>query len=282
MNIKKIYLTVFSALLLIACDSDELFDSNTKKEDMTPENNELFMLNIKYENSIYSVKCTNNEAGDLVFLDESFNDIYKNVISKNPGLTMLVLDNNTIEYFNSDKDMLKSMDFTLLSDAPEEIVNPKTRVGFTSTAGRATLWDDTGYRDRSISFDITYHNYFAWPRLSKYNNFNDKTSALKVWSFIPQNDSVTIDKGLIEYKYNIISSPYDPTLPGDTKYSTNDLRVVFMGYHNSDYSGVCFCCIPENTGQPVEFDNLKRLGWNDKISSVVLRLAIKDLYHTNY
>ena len=44
MNIKKIYLTVFSALLLIACDSDELFDSNTKKEDMTPENNELFML----------------------------------------------------------------------------------------------------------------------------------------------------------------------------------------------------------------------------------------------
>ena len=29
MNIKKIYLTVFSALLLIACDSDELFDSNT-------------------------------------------------------------------------------------------------------------------------------------------------------------------------------------------------------------------------------------------------------------
>lgn len=55
-----------------------------------------------------------------------------------------------------------------------------------------------------------------------------------------------------------------------------------MGYHNSDYSGVCFCCIPENTGQPVEFDNLKRLGWNDKISSVVLRLAIKDLYQTNY
>ena len=58
--------------------------------------------------------------------------------------------------------------------------------------------------------------------------------------------------------------------------------MVFMEYHNSDYSGVCFCCIPENTGQPVEFDNLKRLGWNDKISSVVLRLAIKDLYQTNY
>ena len=48
MNIKKIYLTVFSALLLIACDSDELFDSNTKKEDMTPENNEMFMLNMDW------------------------------------------------------------------------------------------------------------------------------------------------------------------------------------------------------------------------------------------
>lgn len=278
---KSLTIGVLTTMFLCACSNDELPDSLMSEKDIMENatENGNFVLNITYNGQSYSVNCSNDSEGNLVFLDDDFKNLYENEISHLPNLVTLVKDENTIEYYSSDKEMLKSLDYTLLpEEATKEVIN-KTRVGYTSIAGRATLWDDNGYRDRSITFDITYHKFFFWPSLKHYNNFNDKTSALKVWSYIPQNDSVSIDKALIEDQYKYLSIPsYDPDLPGDTKYSTNDLRVVFLGYHNSDYGGAAFCVIPENTGVPAEYSNLDHYGWGDKISSVTFRLAKKGLY----
>lgn len=282
---KKYLLTtgLLTTLFLCACNNEDMLDSPMAEKDIMEKitENDKFVLNITYNGQTYTVNCSNDNDGNLVFLDNDFKYLYENEISHLPNLVTLVKDENSIEYFPSDNEMLKSLDYTLLSEkATKEIIN-KTRVGFTSIAGRTTLWDDTNYNDRSITFDITYHKFFLWPNLKYYDNFNDKTSALKVWSYIPQNDYVTIDKALIEYKYTAISGIYNPDQSGDTTYSTNDLRVVFLGYHNSNYSGVCFCAVPENDGNPIAYSNLKKYGWNDKISSVILRLAIKGLYTTN-
>lgn len=277
---KSLTIGVLTTMFLCACSNDELPDSLMSEKDIMENatENGNFVLNITYNGQSYNVNCSNDSEGNLVFLDDEFKNLYDNEISHLPNLVTLAKDENTIEYFSSDKEMLKSLDYTLLSEEDTKIILNKTRVAYTSIAGTATLWDDTGFHDRSISFNITYHRFFSWFNLKYYDHFNDKTSALKVWSYIPQNDSVTIDKAIVEGQNGEIPGPYDPNNVGDTKYSTNDLRVVFLGYHNSNYEGKVFCAIPENTGEPIEYSRLKNYGWNDQISSVTLRLALKGMY----
>lgn len=50
-------------------------------------------------------------------------------------------------------------------------------------AGRAILYDDTDFKDRTVVIDIDYDTQWAIPNLKDYDSFNDKTSAIRVFNF---------------------------------------------------------------------------------------------------
>lgn len=270
---RKFYFMVALLPLFFSCNNNEEIADFIAEE----TTNEVFNLNIVYKDKEYVVPCTLDKNDNLVYLNEEFKTLYDNEISKFNNLVTYEQEDGKIVYYPSEDAMLQELGYTLIDE--NAIITAKngvqTRVATDAIAGVATLWDDTGYKDRSITFQCTYNQFFSWPNLKYYNNFNDKTSALKVWSYIPANDSVKVSTALVETKFN--EQP-GLTFTPDKMYSTNDLRVVFLGYHNSNYGGVVFCCIPENDGMVHAHSNLKNYGWNDKISSVVLRIAIKGLY----
>lgn len=77
----------------------------------------------------------------------------------------------------------------------------------------------------------------------------------------------------------LTSNPW--SVLGDDDYvNTSDIRLVFLGYEDSNYEGDILCIIPEN-GATVKHRRLKSIKWNDKISSLALRIAYKGLYTAN-
>lgn len=54
------------------------------------------------------------------------------------------------------------------------------------------------------------------------------------------------------------------------------LRICLIGYHNSDFGGAALYCLSRPTGDSGvhEDANLKDIGWNDRISSIVLRMVL--------
>lgn len=278
---KKKYFSILALMpLFFSCSSDVATEDMPATE-VEAVTNEVFNLNIIYDGKEYNVPCTLDKDDNLVYLDEEFKNLYDTEISKFKELVTFEREDGKIVYYPSEAEMFKQLGYTLIDEDAITLVKNgvKTRVSASAIAGRVTMWDDTGYKDRSITFETTYKQFSSCPALKYYNNFNDKTSALKVWSYIPKNDSVMLSRGLVEGKFNEMPGiEFEP----DKMYSTNDLRVVFLGYHNSNYGGVKLCCIPENTGVAHEHSSLKSIGWNDKISAVVLRIAVKGLYPADH
>lgn len=80
------------------------------------------------------------------------------------------------------------------------------------------------------------------------------------------------------------SNPYSSS---SKTYSGSNLRTCLVGFHNSDYKGIKLYCISKpsvNETPGLEdsnanhFDyNLRKIGWNDKISSIVFRIIKVEL-----
>ena len=174
--------------------------------------------------------------------------------------------NTVLEYYHSDKELErengifnfndKIVENNFLTKASVEMPEPK--------AGRAILYDDTDFKDRTVVIDIDYDIHWNIPNLKDYDNFNDKTSAIRVYNFLEPN------------------TWYRPgyAVPG---YSVkgSDLRTCLIGYEDSNYGGKRLYCVASYTsGQDLDDpstashqdNSLKYLGWNDKISSVVFRI----------
>lgn len=270
---KRIFIFTLAILPLItSCSNEDILKDETV-------NKETFNLSITYAGEKYDVPCMLDANDSLIYLDDEFRTLYEKEISKIPNLVTYLKGENEIEYFASETNLLENLDLSFVDSvvfcSNAEANKTRSIVTNTDLAGKFTLWDDKNFKDRSISADISFIRYFDHPKLKIWHNFNDKTSAIKVWSYIPSNDSVYINNAFVSYVYDYAMNPDSYT--HSTKYSTNDLRVVFLGYKDSCYGSSVLCCIPDNGGL-VSYSNLGNIGWNDKISSVVLRLAVKDLY----
>lgn len=254
MNKKILIAAVFP--LLAACSNVELQEtacSDVDLQELTIEpQDDVFNLEISYQGQVYDVPCSLDEEGNLVYLDTKFKELYDKELSQYPNLVTLDCGNNKVAYFRSFEDMLQQKGYNLLET--NEGVEPRA---LTDLAGRVTLWDDTGFKDRSVTVDVDYLQYYACPHLKPAYDFNDKTSALKVWSYIPENTTITFN--------------------GKT-YNSDDLRVVFLGYEDDNYRGKVLCCIPDNNGVAHEHARLKDIGWNDKITAVVFRIIENGMY----
>lgn len=264
--------SAISMMALVSCNNDDSFNNSEEKDD-------VYNLSITYKGIEYNVPCTTDSLGELIYLDDNFKNIYNNEIAKNGSVVTTIQDDNHITYYSSEEDMLKELGYKYVDSLVFEDVTKKTRASITEGySGRLTFWDDSNYKDRNKTIFIDYDNYFSHPRLKNYDNFNDKISALKVWSYIPADKTIYVRGGGMTS--NVTTNPGTGSLEpiGYTKYNTNDLRVVFLGYEHTDYRGSVLCCIPENNGVEHAHNRLRRIGWNDKISSIVLRIATKDLY----
>lgn len=242
---------------IMACSNTEEIQDKT-----TNPQKEIFSLEIAYDGKCYNVPCSLDEEGNIEYLDTEFKELYDSEISQIPNLITLSNGDNKVTYFHSTEDMFKELNYTIVSS---NIMPNESRALADTFKGKVTLWDDTGFKDRSISFEIGYHNIKEWPHLKYPFQFNDKTSALKVYSLIPYNNYVIINNGI---------------------YSTNNLQVVFLGYEDDHYNGKVLTCIPPNsldgiTPGEFSYDRLKNIGWNDKITSIRLEIVYKGLLTNN-
>lgn len=263
--------------LFMACNNEDSFNSIDE-----PEKNEVYNLSITYKGTEYIVPCTTDSLGELVYLDEEFKNFYENEINKNGSVVTTIQDDDHITYYSSEDEMLKELGYKYVDSLCVDSGVVGTRALTEGYAGKLQFWDDSNYKDRTKAIYIDYAKYFCHPRLKDFDNFNDKISALKVWSYIPANTTIYGPVGTDGLGSTISTKPGNnyPTITN--AYNSNDLRIVFLGYQHTDYQGSILCCIPDNNGVEHTHNRLRRLGWNDKISSIVLRIATKDLYTCNH
>lgn len=239
-------LSLIFCMLSCSSDTDELLSQNSNQQGD-------FVLHAKYKGVSYEVPGVLDKDGNPVYLNKEFSELYKNELSNHPTLVTVLRDGDIVEYYESLSEVLDVNNMQMLENTkiPEVVTDTKNVKAI--TVGRVIVWDDSNYSDRSLTFDISYSNWWGIPQLRNYNNFNDKISSLKIWSYINSSNYVRDQFGCT--------------------YSGSDLRVTFIGYENDNYKGkVLLClCSPQGT----HFDHrLGNIGWNDKITS--LRVLISD------
>ena len=272
-------LSLIVAGLLCACsnETDSLSESNVANESQ-----EIFEQTIKFAGNTYHVSCT-MQNDSLIYLDEDFNSLYRNEISKIPELTAFVYKDETgndiIEYYTSVQELMTQKKISYYN-ANEIEINVPTRefVMPQPKAGRAILYDDTGFKDRTVILDADYDQYPSILNLKAYAGFNDKTSAIRVFNFLEPNTT---------YKPSYAVPPIPGTSYGTLGVKGSRLRTCLIGYEDSELKGKkLFCVATYSSGQDLNRPEtashqdykLKNIGWNDKISSCVFRIIrIEDI-----
>lgn len=281
----------FLATLCIAALSLFTSCSNEESQELFDETfpDETFVMTMKYAGETYIVPCK-LENDSLMYLDEEFNKIYIEEISKLPEQAMLTykdkFGNDVCEFYKSTEE-LESMNGIVSSCAESQPYNnnPHSRVTDLpgnivieegGILGHLQLFDDTNYHSTVLSFNIGYKRITAVPSIKGefyingycYQNFNDKTSSIKLYSFLDPNKIYELN---VKY-FN------DTSYPGVIhKYYGQNMRVCFIGYEDTNYKGKALYCISNDDPTIVHGDwKLKNIGWNDKISSFKFGLITYD------
>ena len=273
------YFNFIIAVLLL-----QLFSSCGDNEISKENNDTSFIMEVSWKGNVYHVKSTYDKDGSLVYLDDSFLSIYKNEILTNDSLVTYDAGEKSLAYYTSVDEMMKNLGLRFLDDEPvvispsEARINTRTVASDTS-AGRAIMYQHRDYYGEILDIGIQYTKFKTISRMGAEIpdvDWNDKVSSIKVYSNIPLNDSVYVNRSDV-----ITPSPSfpndQPATMGSHKYATNDLRVVFLGFQNKNYGGDVMCIVPDNSNNKCHY-RLEDISWNDKMSSCTLRLAVKDLY----
>lgn len=271
MKVTKSLLSIALMGIVLSCSNEEI-----PSKGMADDANEKFSLIIKFEGKTYNVPCA-LQGDSVVYLDEDFNTLYKSEISRIPNLAALTYQDDNgidvVEYYRSQKELEKAKhisyfneketNFAISSRADQTMPEP--------TAGRAILYDDTNYKDRAIKLNVDLDRYPSISNLKDYDNFNDKTSAIRVFNFLNPSKN---------YKPSYFDI-MDEGTPG------SQLRTCLISYEDINFQGKVLYCVADYTdGQDLskpetashQDGRLKNIGWNDKISSVVFRIiTISDI-----
>jgi hypothetical protein len=247
MKIKKLLLIISGLFLGIVSCNNDVNDVNVLA-DISADQAE-FTLSAKYKGILYEVPGKLDDEGNPVYLNKEFNDLYQKELSKHPTLVTVLTGENVVEHYESLNDVFEEKDLKIIEQMSDSNVSGDvtTRAATSGNSGLVSVWDDTNYEDRRLDFPITYTSWWAISHLSDYNNFNDKISSLKIWSYIDM--------------FATVIDAYENSYPG------SDLRITFVGYENNSYSGqVLLCLCPPGFEH---FDpKLKNFGWNDKITAL--------------
>lgn len=271
------YFTAILLLLLFSCSSDN-------GETVNETSSTTFMMDVTWKGNIYHVKSTYDKEGNLVYLDDSFLSIYNNEILKNDSIITYDAGEKKLAYYTSVDEMMHNLGLRFLDVDSLTLSSSGTgkmtrTISSDAYAGRATLYQHLNYLGQVLELGAQYTKFRTIPVMSREVpgiDWNDKASSIIVYSNIPLNDSVYANWSDINLQYESVS-PVDYATMGNTKYATNDLRVVFLGYEHKNYGGDVMCIVPDNCSAK-QHNRLGEINWNDRMSSCTLRLAIKDLY----
>lgn len=269
---KKLFLFLLMLpSLFCSCSNDD--EVTTKSE------NDRFNLNITWNGQQYTVPCSLDENGNLQYWNEEFKNVYNNEIAQyEDSLVTYAVDNHTISYYPSIKAMMNDLGLRFLNQramTDEESKAGTRTVASNTIAGMVYMWSGTNFNGTQLNHRTFYTSSYWNSRLSTLK-YNDAARSIRVVSNIPQDDYVYVNYSDIAFKYNEGSFFEDPPT-GSSLYATNDLRVVFIAYEDTRYRGKVLCMIPENTNYR-QYEKLSTIGWDKMISSVVIRIAVKDLY----
>lgn len=276
---KKFIIHILCCIVLFtSCTTNEP-EFNTNKEKCIGE----FSMIVKYKGEYYNVKGIET-ADSVYYLNEKFNNIYRDEISKLPHKAMITYydanGNQVVGYYKTVEELEKDNGITYISNNYymqdgylTKGSNDSTKVTPESgkIIGRAVLYDDTNYSDRRVIIDVS-NEFFVCPHLKNLGGFNDKTSSIRVYNFHstcngypvnitpPAVSSSNASKYvcLIGYEDNLYYNSVGELVHGDcdilycvAKYTGNDHIKIPNSASHQDYK-------------------LKNIGWNDKITAVVL------------
>ncbi|MCM1518778.1 MAG: hypothetical protein NC117_09070 [Pseudoflavonifractor sp.] len=215
---KKFVCAVISmmALVLTSCSSEDLLPDETEQKVV---NNDEFSMIVRYKGNIYNVPCI-LENDSLIYLDESFNELYNKEISNNPNLAIYATKdengNDVISYYEDVK--------TLENDLNVEYMSEDSNYGSRTSrsyVGRAILYDDRGYADRNVILDLYSDARITIFSLKEYASFNDKTSSIEVYNYM--------EPGTTYYIGDVVN--------GGRYFRGSELRACLISYEDTYFKG---------------------------------------------
>lgn len=261
---KKLHLLCFISLLgVVGCSQEEIEPMDSE----TSATKDKFYLDITYQGENYdNVECVMDDE-DMLVVDSSFKEIYEKEIVNNPNLATLLTSVDgelKISYFKDEATLIDECSFNFLE---VKMVNSRAQdTPNYGTVARAILHDDRGYRDRQLELKMTNFNPVDKPSL-KGDNFNDKTSSIKVYNYI---------------------SPDSIYYCNDKTYNGWEILPCLISYEDTNYSGRVIYCVGDvyngtydrpNGTEPHSDYNLDRIKWSDKISSCKFRVIEKKSFY---
>lgn len=264
-------------ILMGLCIMFAMQSCSSESEPMMAEpnevNTEISHMVVKFGDKIYETDV--KTFGDSVqYLNGDYAEVFDTEISKiKDGATLLYTDENGVsyvEYFHSEKELVDSYEFACIDNTPVETEVPSTRskvidllFGQTRPSSMATafLYDDKGWTD-TVLITYFYMSCHTYAKNLSDLGFNDKTSSIRLINYMDPT------------AYYITDPTKDNFVEGKT--SGYNLRPVLKCYHNKNFSGSVLYCIASPAGSNVnhEDENLKTIGWNDRISSIDWTLVI--------
>lgn len=275
MNLKRFrsaYLLL--SLMTVACSQEVVNESLSEKSESDEEE-----LIVKYNGKTYTTQVV-YEGDSVIYLNQEYADIYENEIKTATDLAIYLHKDESgrdiVEYYNSEEDLQESVNISIIENMPVENISTTLTRGSNTLyeipidgkiLGEALMFDDKGYSDRRVKLKVTEKLYQFIPHLKAFANFNDKTSSIKVYNYMSPNG-----------KYN--GDRWQPTggVPGNDYILGKDLRTCLLGYQNINYKGDVLYCVSNESGDPNPHEDydLKKIGWNDKISSVEFKIIRED------
>ena len=264
---------MITLLVTQSCSSDlEPMVSEINKTDTSVSHLVVKIGDHFYETDVVS-------QGDTVkYLNEEYEMVYRTQIAPNPDIAAVFTSdesgNSYIEYFISESQLLEQYEFLQPEDMIEAMPEAVSRGGTINlfpdnrpsiVLAHAELYDDKNFDDTRLLTYVTTTWMNSVARL-KDLGFNDKTSSIKVFNQMRP-----------DYEYTISSYEHPETNTGLHRctHKGSDLRPVLKCYQDSDYKGSVIYCIASPTGSSIDHTDtdLKKIGWNDKISAITWFVA---------
>ncbi len=233
---KKLVLFMFCAFFAFACSNDDNFTADA------PDTDEVFDRQVKYKGESYLVQYKMVNDSLIYMNNEDFINLYENEISNSPTMAVCVLEDGTIEYYNSYEELASNYEIEFSQETEEAGNESILKATLNDGMAAVTFWDDTNYKDRSFTFvtspgplySVSYHQL----KNSPYK-FNDKCSAFKL-------------------QYN-----------GPSNY-----RAVLVMYEHDNYRGKTLTFIATSSQRNINIPSLKPYGFNDKMTSFGLNVNL--------
>ena len=270
------FLSACLMTLVQSCSSDQ----DSMYLDPTSQESEISHMVVKFEGRTYETDV--KTVGDsVVYLNEEYAEVYRTKIVDNSEIATMISSDEAgithVKYYKTEEELLRSNRLMPLSIGKEsiEIIDGTTRsviANLTPTGiviGTAVLYQNTNHGGDRLIVGMTTMSANGVGNLKDFG-FNDKISSIKLINEMSPNTEYTI-------WYHDLS---DNNIYKRRIFRGSQILPVLICYRNTGFKGKALYCVANPTGSGTDHldENLKKLGFNDIISSLELALIEKAAY----